>query len=84
MPSHSMQTAYHLLPAVIDAGTRIFVYSGMNDTILPYEGSLVWVRLKYSLTTLQLIFLFRCPVSLLPNFQHSANPPSPFLHQRGR
>lgn len=39
----NMQTAYHLLPAVIDAGTRIFVYSGMNDTILPYEGSLVWM-----------------------------------------
>nr|KIR83132.1 hypothetical protein I308_06608 [Cryptococcus tetragattii IND107] len=41
--SHSMQAAYHLLPAVIEAGTRIFVYSGMNGTILPYEGSLAWM-----------------------------------------
>lgn len=53
-----MQVAYHLLPAVIEAGTRIFVYSGMNDTILPYEGSLAWVRLETSHAILQLILLF--------------------------
>lgn len=56
--SHSMQAAYHLLPAVIEAGTRIFVYSGMNGTILPYEGSLAWVRPEASHAILQLILLF--------------------------
>lgn len=57
--SHSLpQAAYHLLPAVIEAGTCIFVYSGMNDTILPYEGSLAWVRPEASRAILELTLLF--------------------------
>ncbi|WVQ77593.1 hypothetical protein IAR50_007281 [Cryptococcus sp. DSM 104548] len=39
----NLQASYHLLPEVIEAGTRLFVYSGMNDTILPYENAAAWM-----------------------------------------
>lgn len=65
-----MQAAYHFLSAVIEAGSRIFMYSGMNNTILPYEGSLAWVRPETSHAILQLILLFS--MSRIPSSQLSA------------
>ncbi|TYJ51806.1 hypothetical protein B9479_007601 [Cryptococcus floricola] len=39
----NLQASYHLLPEAIEAGTRVLVYSGMNDTVLPYENAAAWM-----------------------------------------
>ncbi|OCF39730.1 hypothetical protein I317_06454 [Kwoniella heveanensis CBS 569] len=38
-----MQSAYKLLTPVLESGTRLLVYSGLNDTAVPYSGTYSWM-----------------------------------------
>ncbi|WVF73227.1 hypothetical protein IAT40_008046 [Kwoniella sp. CBS 6097] len=38
-----MQSAYQLLTPVLESGTRLLVYSGLDDTAVPYPGTYSWM-----------------------------------------
>ncbi|WWD03430.1 hypothetical protein V865_001482 [Kwoniella europaea PYCC6329] len=39
-----MQSAYKLLTPVLEAGTRLLAYSGLEDTMVPYIGTFSWMN----------------------------------------
>ncbi|WWC91516.1 uncharacterized protein L201_006462 [Kwoniella dendrophila CBS 6074] len=39
-----MQNAYKLLQPVLESGTRLLVYSGLEDTMVPYIGTESWMN----------------------------------------